>query len=269
MGFLRMQGKGQGKGMIKPAKLADAIADHLETLIREGVLRPGEKLLPERDLALKLDVSRPSLRDALEKLEERGLLVSGRNGTHIAQFLAPIAAPLAALLQSDPDAPFHYLEFRTSIEAAAAKLAAQRATDLDRQAIRALAQRMRDAHGKDDPSEEADVDAQLHLAFYEAAHNTVMLHIMGALSEMLRNDVFYNRDRLYTRPGVRDLLLEQHLAIVDAVLAGDADAAHAAAEAHVMFTLHTLREIREDDTRLEASLRRIGRGDLIETAERA
>ncbi len=259
----------QGKGMIKPAKLADAIADHLETLIREGVLRPGEKLLPERELALKLDVSRPSLRDALEKLEERGLLISGRNGTHIAQFLAPIAAPLAALLQSDPDAPFHYLEFRSAIEAAAAKLAAQRATDLDREAIRALAQRMKDAHRQDDPSEEADVDAQLHLAIYEAAHNTVMLHIMGALSEMLRNDVFYNRERLYTRPGVRNLLLDQHLAIADAVVAGDAEGARAAAEAHVVFTLRTLREIREDDTRLEASLRRIGRTDLIESTERA
>jgi Transcriptional regulators len=253
------------QGMIKPAKLADAIADHLETLIREGVLRPGEKLLPERELALKLDVSRPSLRDALVKLEERGLLVTGRNGTHIAQFLAPIAAPLATLLQSDPNSTFHYLEFRSSIEVAAAGLAAQRATDLDREAIRNLADRMRSAHGQDDPTEEADVDAQLHLAIYEAAHNTVMLHIMGALSDMLRNDVFYNRERLYTRAGVRDLLLDQHLAIADAVVAGDADAARAAAQAHVSFTIQTLREIRDDDARLEASLRRIGRGDLIDS----
>ncbi|WP_448204629.1 FCD domain-containing protein [Azospirillum sp. sgz302134] len=253
------------QGMIKPAKLADAIAEHLETLIREGVLRPGEKLLPERELALKLDVSRPSLRDALVKLEERGLLVTARNGTHIAQFLAPIATPLATLLQSDPDSTFHYLEFRCSIEAAAAGLAAQRATDLDRDAIRGLVTRMKAAHGKDDPTEESDVDAQLHLAIYEAAHNTVMLHIMGALSEMLRNDVFYNRERLYTRPGVRDLLLDQHLAIAEAVMAGNPDAARAAAEAHVTFTMLTLREIRNDDARLEASLRRIGRSDLIDS----
>ena len=43
-------------GSIKPAKLAETIAEHLESLILEGVLRPGEKLLPERELALKLDV---------------------------------------------------------------------------------------------------------------------------------------------------------------------------------------------------------------------
>jgi GntR family transcriptional regulator, transcriptional repressor for pyruvate dehydrogenase complex len=48
--------------MIRPEKLGDAIAEHLEKLILEGVLRPGEKLASERDLALKLGVSRPSLR---------------------------------------------------------------------------------------------------------------------------------------------------------------------------------------------------------------
>ncbi len=251
-------------GTIKPAKLADAIAEHLERLILEGALRPGEKLLPERELAVKLDVSRPSLRDAIAKLEERGLLVTGRGGTHVAQFLAPIAEPLASLLQADPETTFHYLEFRCSIEATAAALAAQRATDLDRKSIRDLIERMRVAHAKDDPTEEADVDAQMHLAIYEAAHNVVMLHIMRTLSDMLRNDVFYNRARLYSRPGVRELLLEQHLAIATAVVAGQAETARLAAEAHVNYTFRTLREIRDDDARLEVSLRRIGRSDLID-----
>lgn len=254
------------QGTIKPAKLADAIADHLEKLILEGALRPGEKLLAERELAVKLDVSRPSLRDALAKLEERGLLVSGRNGTHVAQFLAHIAEPLVTLLQNNPETSYDYLEFRGSIEAQAAMLAAQRATDLDRDAIRGIVARMRTVHGKDDSSEEADADAELHLVIYEAAHNVVMLHIMRTLSEMLRNDVFYNRADLYSRQGVRDLLLEQHLAIADAVLAGDPARAHAAATAHVEFTLKTLREIRENSARLEVSLRRIGRTDLIDTA---
>lgn len=253
-------------GTIKPAKLADAIAEHLEKLILEGALRPGEKLLAERELALKLNVSRPSLRDAIAKLEERGLLVSGRNGTHIAQFLSRIGDPLVSLLQNNPQTSFDYLEFRCSIEAQAAALAARRATDLDREGIRGIVARMKAAHGKDDSSEEADSDAELHLAIYEAAHNVVMLHIMRTLSDMLRNDVFYNRADLYSRPGVRDLLLDQHLTIADAVLVGDADRAYKAAEAHVAFTLKTLREIRENDARLEVSLRRIGRTDLIDSS---
>ncbi|AWK85736.1 FCD domain-containing protein [Azospirillum thermophilum] len=254
------------QGTIKPAKLADAIAEHLEKLILEGILRPGEKLLPERDLAVKLDVSRPSLRDALAKLEERGLLITGRNGTFIARFLSKISDPLATLLQDNPAATFDYLEFRHSIEAEAAALAARRATDLDRAAIRAIVERMRSAHSKDDSSEEAEADAELHLAVYEAAHNLVMLHIMRTLSELLRSDVFYNRADLYSRPGVRDLLLQQHLAIAEAVLSGDAGAARAAAGAHVQFTLRTLRDIRDSNARLEVSLRRIGRSDLIDSA---
>lgn len=249
---------------IKPAKLSDAIAEHLERLVLDGALRPGEKLLPERELALRLDVSRPSLRDALAKLEQRGLLVTGRGGTHVARFLAGLTDPLAALLRTDPQATFDYFEFRNAMEAEAAALAASRATDLDREAIRGIVERMRDAHGDADPTAEAGCDADLHLALYEAAHNVVMLHIMRAMSDMLRSDVFYNRMELYARAGVRERLLEQHLAIADSVLAGDDAAARTAAAAHIAFTAGTLREIRAEEARREVSLRRVGRADLVE-----
>ena len=76
--------------MIRPVKLGDALADHLEKLILEGVLRPGEKLAPERELAEKLSVSRPSLREALDKLQAKGLLETAKSGTVVAQFLAPL-----------------------------------------------------------------------------------------------------------------------------------------------------------------------------------
>ncbi|NYZ11493.1 FCD domain-containing protein [Azospirillum sp. RWY-5-1] len=251
-------------GTIRPAKLSDAIAEHLEALILDGVLRPGEKLLPERDLALKLDVSRPSLRDALAKLEERGLLVTGRGGTHVARFLSGITDPLAAILHARPETTFDYFEFRTALEGLAAGLAAERANDLDRDAIRAIAARMRAAHAKGDPTEEADCDADLHLALYEAAHNVVILHVMRAMSDMLRQDVFFNRTELFVRPGVRDLLLDQHLAIADAVLAGDAAAARTHSEAHITFTAGTLRDIRAEEARREVSLRRIGRAELVD-----
>ena len=57
----------------RPPKAADAIADRIEKLILEGVLRLGEKLASERDFAEKLKVSRPTLRDAMAKLAEKGL----------------------------------------------------------------------------------------------------------------------------------------------------------------------------------------------------
>lgn len=255
---------------IKPAKVADAVALHLESLILEGVLRPGEKLLAERDLAEKLEVSRPSLREALQKLEDRELLTTSREGTFVADGIgACLTDPLARLLQSHPETTFDYLEFRGTCEGQAAYYAALRATDIDRQAMREAYERMAASHEVDDCAEEADADTDLHLAIYEATHNVVLLHIMRGLANMLRQDVFYNRAKLYARQGVRGLLLAQHKAIYDAVMAGDPEAARAAAERHITFTLEAIRELRKTDARIEASLRRVGRNDLVAPPKKA
>jgi GntR family transcriptional repressor for pyruvate dehydrogenase complex len=250
---------------IRPAKLADTIAEHIEQLILEGSLRPDERLLPERELATRFDVSRPSLREALEKLEKRGLLYTGKGG---ATFVAPLLGegftePLYAILRARPETTFDYLEFRCLVEGAAAELAASRATQVDREAIEKSFAAMTVAHEVDDPSEEAESDADFHLAIYEASHNVVMLHIMRSLSEMLRKEVFYNRSKLYQRKGVRHLLLEQHQAVHEAVMAGDPAAARQAAESHINFTRDALQEIAKADARLEVSLRRIARTDIV------
>ena len=56
---------------IRQPKLSDVIEQQLEFLILEGTLRPGEKLPPERELAKQFDVSRPSLREAIQRLEAK------------------------------------------------------------------------------------------------------------------------------------------------------------------------------------------------------
>ena len=248
---------------IKATRIADTIADHLERLIFEGGLHPGERLLPERELAQKLEVSRPSLRDALAALERRGLIVTDRQGSRVAEFLRPLTQPLEVLLQNNNQALFDYMEFRGIVEGATAEMAAIRATDLDRQTIREILDRMEKAHGLEDSGEEADSDADLHFSTYEAAHNVIILHLMRAFSDLLRRDVFYNRGKLYARAGVRDLLLHQHKAIGEAIIAGDAAGARRAAEHHIAFTRVTLEEICQADARLAVSLRRIGRRDLV------
>ena len=247
----------------RATKAADAIADHIEALILEGALRPGEKLVAERELAEKLDVSRPTLRDAIAKLSDKGLLQKSRGGTRVAPFLSPLMEPLAALLSDKPHVTDDYFEFRRCLEAEAAGLAALRATELDRELIGQCADRMKKAHAIDDPTEEAEADVDLHLLIYEASHNVVLMHVLRAMAEMLRKDVFYNREQLYLRPGVRDLLLNQHLAMADAILAGKSENAKNAAADHIRFTYETIKEIRRSSMRLESSLHRIARIDLI------
>jgi GntR family transcriptional repressor for pyruvate dehydrogenase complex len=248
---------------IRTPKLADAIADRLEKLILEGVLRPGERLLAERDLAGRLQVSRPSLREALDTLAGRGLLVTSRSGTHIAHFLSPLMKPLAALMQDQPRATADYFEFRRIQEINAVRLAAQRATDVDREAIRQCASRMSKAHELEDPAQEGEADVDLHMLIYEAAHNVVLLHVMRALAELLRNNIFFSREQLYLRAGVREQLLQQHLAIAGAIIAGNVEESEAAAAEHIRFTFDTVEEIRRDSLRLETSLSRVNRSDFI------
>ncbi|HSI42429.1 MAG TPA: FCD domain-containing protein [Xanthobacteraceae bacterium] len=248
---------------VRPAKLAETIAGHIERLILEGVIRPGEKLASERDLAERLEVSRPSLREALQLLEERGLVVTGRGGARVAQFLAPLTDPLAALLRSNAQVAEDYFEYREAVEGKAAGLAALRASPLERAAFAAVLDEMAQAHAQNDPAREAEADIALHRLVYEASHNLVILHVMRAFSELLRQDIFFSRINLFARDGVREALLAQHQAIGAAVLAGDAAAAEEASRAHMRFSSRAIAELRRDEARLATAVRRLGRAGLV------
>ncbi|TYK94049.1 FadR family transcriptional regulator, partial [Streptococcus pyogenes] len=73
---------------IDHSRTADEVVGQIEALILEGVLRPGDRLPGERDLARQFEVSRPILRDALKALEMRGLLTTRHGGgTHVADVI--------------------------------------------------------------------------------------------------------------------------------------------------------------------------------------
>lgn len=242
---------------------ADTISQRIETLILSGALRPGERLAPERDLAEKLNVSRPTLRDAIAQLAERGLLTTSRSGTFVAEFLTPLISPLASLLTGKPAVSDDHFEFRRCLEPEAASLAARRATDLDRKIIRQCVARLEKAHASGGHAEEAEADMEFHLAICEAGHNVVMLHVMRVMAELMRKDVFYNWEQLYARPGVSKILLEQHKEIAEAVVNSDAENARKAALDHVQYTFDTIVEIRRDSERMAASLDRSDRNDFL------
>lgn len=175
---------------------------------------------------------------------------------------SPMGEPLTSLLRAHPETAVDYLEFRRIVGSAAAWLAAQRATEEDRRELTQAFEAMAAAHEKDDPAEEAASDAEFHLAVYRASHNVVMLHIMRGIFDMLRQDVFYNRSRLYLRPGVRDLLLRQHRAIYEAIMQGDPEGARFAAEKHVNFTRDALNEAKQADARQAVAERRFSHNGL-------
>lgn len=239
---------------IHHAKTAEEVAHQIEALVLEDVLRVGEKLPGERELAAETGVSRPIVREAIKMLENTGLLASRHGeGTFVGDVIGSVfSPPVSALLASHRKALFDHLEYRHEVEAIAARFAAERATRADRALLGEVMRRMDAAFEKGDFEEEARIDIEFHSTIGEIAHNLVLLHTLRACYRLLSEGVFRNRANLYQTPGGRQRLFEQHHAIADAVMAGDGEAAAGAARAHidhVVAAMHEL-EAREDRERI-------------------
>src|SRR5210317_2157147 len=107
---------------VQPEKLSQAVIKQIEQLVLRGILRPGERLPSERELADKLNVSRPSLREAIGELQERGLLTAkASSGVYVADVLgSAFSDALIELFSSHEEAVFDYLAFRRDLEGIAA-----------------------------------------------------------------------------------------------------------------------------------------------------
>ncbi|RYG92826.1 FCD domain-containing protein [Loktanella sp. IMCC34160] len=234
---------------IRQEKLSQGVVRQIEALILRGILRPGERLPSERDLADKMGVSRPSLREALSDLQDRGLLVSRASaGVFVADVLgSAFSDALVKLFSSHDEAVFDYISFRRDLEGMAAARAARLGSDTDLKVIDTIFQKMEAAHKKRNPSEEAALDADFHLAIIEASHNVIMLHMMRSMFQLLREGVFYNRQVMFKQRMTRDSLLDQHRAINIAIQARDPEAARAAAEAHMNFVEQALSDQKTAD----------------------
>lgn len=240
---------------VETERVATSVVRQIELLILRGLLRPGERLPPERDLSERLGVSRPSLREAIAELQGRGLLVARPGaGVYVAEMLgAAFSEALVGLFASHEEALFDYIAFRRDLEGMAAERAARHASDTDLKVIAAVFARMEAAHDKRNPADEAALDAEFHLAIIEASHNIVMLHMMRAMFDLLKAGVFYNRSRLFRNRATRDALLAQHRAILEAILARDPAAARAAAEAHLTYVETSLDDLRRADRHEEVA----------------
>lgn len=222
---------------VMPEKLSNSVVRQIEQLILRGILRPGERLPSERELADKLGVSRPSLRDAIADLAERGLLVSrAGSGIFVAEVLGSAFSPaLTQLFSTHDEAVFDYISFRRDMEGLAAERAAVFGSETDLKLIDTICRKMEAAHQKRDPSDEARLDAEFHMAIIEASHNVIMLHMLRSMFDLLRQGVFYNRQMMFKNRITRDQLLDQHRAINAAIQARDPDAAQAAVAAHMAY----------------------------------
>ncbi len=241
-------------------RLSDIVATDLETRILEGSLKPGDKLGSERDLALELGVSRPSLREAIQKLVAKGLLTTRHGGgTHVTDRLeAHFVDPWQQMLSGHPALQRDLLEFRQMLEGQAAYLAAERATEADIARLDAVYAGLDRVYANDDLTACIDNDVAFHQAIAEAAHNVLIGHLSASLMKVIHGDVARNLEHLHVRPQRWNSLQEQHRAIWLAIRERRPDDAARAAREHIDFVRKSMADNAQEDERRNSALRRLG-----------
>lgn len=247
---------------LQQRRLADDIIDRIETLILEGSLRPGERLPAERALAEQFGVSRPSVREALQKLIARGLLTSRHGGgTFVSETLgSSFRDPMNDLLERNPEAQRDLIEFRHTLEGSCAYYAALRATEPDRERLSAAFERVQDCYlrkGRVSRAEEGAADAHFHLAIAEASHNAVLLHTIRSLFDLLERNVVTNIGGMIPLGSdIRDALLDQPRTLYRAIMDRRAEDARQIACAHLDYVQEVLAETRDEAQRVARAQRR-------------
>ncbi len=197
---------------IKHVKVSDEIVDQIRNLISQGKLKPGDRLLPERELIREFDVSRPSLREALNSLITMGFLEIKGKRTYIKSVASEsMQNPLSLLIKADTQKIFDLIEVRKAIEAWGAFLAAQRATEEDIKQLANIIEEMRKSYEEGRSWEKQDAD--FHLGLAQATHNTIQTHIMSTIYDLLRESmakVFKDRAKVKK-------LLDHHQRIFNAI----------------------------------------------------
>ena len=213
----------QGSGFAK-------VFSFLRDQLLEGAIRNGDRLLPERELALQLGVSRPIVREALRALSMMGVVeIRERVGTVVCQpDISVLGDVFAFSLAQVPDAIDDVMQARIALECQAIRLACQRATTADierlRDALDAIEATMNDADGG------GLADFNFHLALVRASKSDTIVQLYSAMGTLLTRS---HRDRRrVVADAMKRTVFEDHRRLLEAVMKGDGDAADLALRRH-------------------------------------
>lgn len=228
----------------------EAVAQRLLGLLNDGLVKPGDRLPPERELAVRLGVGRTTLREALKLLTLSGLLDARRgSGTFVrddySSFVANQMRWPALLRAQDVDQIF---EVREALEVKAASLAAQRVTQEDIERIAVY--RELESIDERDTERATDIDLAFHLAIADASHNPLLSQLMKSLHDLLRQYIELSNELSNDLKST----LKEHGPIYAAIVAKDPQAAARAMASHVAISRSwidkSMTRRRAGDTRL-------------------
>lgn len=224
------------------------IEQELMRIIEESRLSQSGRLPPERELCEAMQVSRGTLRKALDALEAKGLIWRhvGR-GTFAGN---PVSAHAGLIAIADTTSPWELMELRLMIEPQIARLAAVRASQSE---INHMRYCLTKSEGADDPDTYEIWDGTLHRTVAEAAHNRLILSVFESVNELRKLTTWGRlREMIVSPPGRLSFWRSQHRAFVDAIADRDARAAEAATRAHVEEVFRCMREVGAENEALTA-----------------
>lgn len=201
------------------ASAVDLVLDQLHEQVASGAWQVGDRIPGEHDLAARLRVSRPAVREAIRALAHVGVLEVRRgDGTYVRS----AADPQPLLRQVERASLREVFEVQLAYDVRAAELAARRRTAGDLRRLDAL---LRDRDAARDPAAFGVADARFHLGVAEASHNLLLAEAFRFFQHRLRESLSaVRRDRDLPEAGPA-----AHRAVLDAVAAGDPEAAGRAA----------------------------------------
>jgi GntR family transcriptional regulator, transcriptional repressor for pyruvate dehydrogenase complex len=210
-------------------KLYQKVVKQVQDIIRDGLLRPGDMLPPERELAERLHVSRGSLREAILALESMGLVEPRHGEGTIVRDLsaAPLVNQLSVMLVQKRALVGELLEFRLMIEPTLAARAAANATEEE---ITHLEEILSRQQAKIDRGELAiEEDSKFHYAIAQAARNSVVLKVLDVFMDYLRD----SRELSLQVEGRPQKSLNSHRRILIAIARKNPAAAEKAMRRHI------------------------------------
>lgn len=210
--------------------LSDAVFDRIQRAIKSGAYGVDERLPTEHALAAEFQVSRPVVRDALQRLRDQGLIYS-RQGAGSFVREQGIREPLGFGQMENLSDLQHCYDFRLTIEPEAAAMAAQRHTPEALAKIKSALGLLRDATNRQ--AHRADADFMFHLSIAQASANPYFSTAMQALEEHIAVGMrFHGMSLRATSDGLQHVFTE-HSAVFDAIARHDVDAARTLMRAHL------------------------------------
>ena len=230
---------------IKQEKISTKIAEQIKSLINSGDLKPGDALPPERELVKVFNVSRASLREALNTLAGMGFLEMSQKHRTIVKSLAAgrITDPLNHLLKEDMQTVFELIEVRKAMETWNAYHAAERATVADIASLEKSTESMRIKIEQEMSVVEAD--ANFHLAISEATHNKIQTHLMFSIYDILKESL-----GKYLESIKMNDIFDQHSKVVEAIIKRDPDLAAVRMREHLDYVESSVKELASQDFKL-------------------